>query len=105
LFALRPELEPILAPLIESLEALEAQIAASSKALAAQAAADPVARLLMTAPSVGPITALVFKTSIEDPGRFARGEDVGAFAGLAPRRDQSGLRDRMGRISKAGALP
>jgi len=56
----------------------------------------------MTAPSVGPITALVFKTSIEDPGRFSRGEDVGAFAGLAPRRDQSGLRDRMGCISKAG---
>ncbi len=102
LFALKPELEPIFAPLIESLEALEAQIAASSKALAAQAAADPVARLLMTAPSVGPITALVFKTSIEDPDRFARGEDVGAFAGLAPRRDQSGLRDRMGHISKAG---
>jgi transposase len=102
LFALKPELEPILAPLIESLEALEVQIARSSKQLAAQAAADPVARRLMTAPSVGPITALVFKTSIEDPDRFARGEDVGAFAGLAPRRDQSGLRDRMGRISKAG---
>ena len=34
LFALKPELEPILAPLIESLEALEAQIRCSSKALA-----------------------------------------------------------------------
>jgi transposase len=102
LFALKPELQPILAPLIESIEALEAQIARASKALAAQAEADPVARLLMTAPSVGPVTALVFKTSIEDPDRFTRGEDVGAFAGLAPRRDQSGLRDRMGHISKAG---
>lgn len=69
LFAQKPELEPILAPLIESLQALEAQIACSSRQLAVQAAADPVASRLMTAPGVGPITALVFKTSIEDPGR------------------------------------
>ena len=102
LFTRKPELEPILAPLIESLEALEAQIACSSRQLAAQAAADPVAARLMTAPGVGPITALVFKTSVEDPNRFARGEDAGAFAGLAPRRHQSGERDHKGRISKAG---
>jgi transposase len=102
LFALKPELEPILTPLIDSLEALELQIARSSKQLAAQAAADPVAARLMTTPGVGPITALVFKTSIEDPERFARGEDAGAFAGLAPRRNQSGERDHKGRISKAG---
>ena len=102
LFAQKPELEPIMAPLIESLEAIEAQIARSSKQLAIQAAADPVTARLMTAPGVGPITALVFKTSIEDPGRFARGEDAGAFAGLAPRRNQSGDRDIRGRISKAG---
>ncbi len=102
LFGQKPELEPIMAPLIQSLEALEAQIACSSRQLAAQAAADPVAARLMTAPGVGPITALVFKTSIEDPSRFARGEDAGAFAGLAPRRNQSGERDHKGRISKAG---
>jgi transposase len=102
LFALKPELEPILAPLIESLEALEAQIARASKALAASAATDPVAARLMSVPGVGPITALVFKTSIEDPERFTRGEDAGAFAGLAPRRSQSGERDIKGHISKAG---
>ena len=102
LFAQRPELEPIMAPLIESLEALEVQIARTTKQLAAQAAADPVATRLMTAPGVGPITALIFKSSIEDPERFSRGENAGAFAGLAPRRDQSGDRDYKGRISKAG---
>lgn len=102
LFALRPELEPILKPLIESLEALEVQIARSSRQLAAQAAADPVTQRLMTVPSVGPIVALIYKTSIEDPERFSRGEDAGAFAGLAPRRNQSGERDIRGRISKAG---
>jgi transposase len=102
LFALKPEIEPILAPLIESLEAVEVQIRGSSRQLAALAAADPVARRLMTVPSVGPIIALTYKTSIEDPSRFTRGEDAGAFAGLTPRRNQSGERDHKGRISKAG---
>jgi transposase len=102
LFAQRPDLAPVLRPLIESIEALEVQIARSSKDLVAAAHADPVTARLMTAPGVGPITALVFKTSIEDPGRFARGDDAGAFAGLAPRRNQSGERDYKGRISKAG---
>lgn len=102
LFALKPEIEPILAPLIESLEALESQIRRSSRQLAALAAADPVTQRLMTVPGVGPIVALTYRTSIEDPGRFACGEDAGAFAGLAPRRNQSGERDHKGRISKAG---
>lgn len=102
LFAQKPELRSVMQPLIESLEALEAQIARSTKLLAAQAAADPVATRLMSVPGVGPVTALIFKSSIEDPGRFTRGEDAGAFAGLVPRRNQSGERDYKGRISKAG---
>ena len=102
LFAQKPELEAIMRPLVESLEALEAQIARATRRLAASAAADPVAMRLMSVPGVGPITALTFKSSIEDPDRFARGEDVGAFAGLVPRRNQSGARDYKGHISKAG---
>jgi len=102
LFDERPELRPILTPLIEGLAALEVQIRASSRAIKVRAAADPVCARLMTTPGVGPITALSFKSSIEDPARFARGEDVGAYAGLAPRRSQSGERDVKGRISKAG---
>ena len=102
LFTQKPELKAILAPLIESIEALEAQIKRSGKLLAASAAADPVAARLMTAPGVGPIIALTYKSCIEDPRRFARGEDAGAFAGLVPRRNQSGERDYKGRISKAG---
>jgi transposase len=102
LFAQKPEIEPILQPLIESLAGLEVQIKRSSKQLAAKAEADPVAARLMTVPSVGPITALTYRSSIEDPGRFDRGRDAGAFAGLVPRRNQSGERDYKGRISKAG---
>jgi transposase len=102
LFAQKPEIKEVMMPLVETIEALEAQLKRSGKLLAARAAADPVAARLMTVPSVGPIAALAFKSSIEDPARFARGEDVGAFAGLVPKRNQSGERDYKGRISKAG---
>jgi transposase len=79
LFAQKPEIKEIMMPLVESIEALDAQLKRSGKLLAARAAADPVTARLMTVPSVGPIAALAFKSSIEDPGRVARGEDVGAY--------------------------
>jgi transposase len=102
LLADKRELKAALVPLVAGLSALEEQIAASTRELRRRAAADPVCVRLMSAPGVGPVSALAFKTSIEDPGRFARGGDVGAFAGLVPRRHQSGERDSKGRISKAG---
>ncbi len=102
LFGQKPELRPILAPLVASLAALEEQIAGATRALKARAAANPVCARLMSAPGVGPVCALTFKSAIEDPGRFERGADVGAYAGLVPRRFQSGERDTKGRISKAG---
>ena len=102
LFGQRPDLRGVFASLIESIEALEAQITRSGKLLASRAEADPICQRLMSAPGVGPVTALTFKTAIEDPGRFARSSDAGAYAGLVPRRSQSGERDYKGRISKAG---
>jgi transposase len=59
-------------------------------------------RRMVTVPGVGAITALTFVTAIDDPGRFRRSSDVGAFLGLTPRRYQSGEVDLAGRISKAG---
>lgn len=102
LFGQKPELREIMAPLIDSLTALEKQIGISSRGLKARAAADPVCQRLMSVPGVGPIVALSFKSSIEDPARFERSQDAGAYAGLVPRRSQSGERDVKGRISKAG---
>jgi transposase len=102
LFTQRPDLRAVFAPLTECIEALEAQLSKSAKLLDARAAADPVATRLMSVPGVGPIIALTFKASIEDPGRFNRSSDAGAYAGLVPRRNQSGARDYKGHISKAG---
>jgi transposase len=102
LFGQRPDLRPVFIPLIESIEALEMHIAKSGKLLSLRASNDPICTRLMSVPGVGPITALAFKASVEDPGRFAKSSDVGAYAGLVPRRNQSGERDYKGHITKAG---
>jgi transposase len=46
LFGQRPDLRPVFIPLIESIEALEAQLVKSGKLLGARAAADPIATRL-----------------------------------------------------------
>jgi transposase len=102
LFGQQPDLRGVFMPLVECIEALEAQLVKSAKLLDTRAASDPVCLRLMSVPGVGPITALTFKSSIEDPERFARSSDAGAYAGLVPRRNQSGERDYNGHISKAG---
>ncbi len=67
-----------------------------------RAAQSPACRLLMTAPGVGPVTALAFAATIDDPARFANSRSVGAYAGLTARRNQSGEMDWSGRISRHG---
>lgn len=62
----------------------------------------PVARRLMTIPGVGPVNALSFIALVDDPNRFGRASDVGAFLGLTPKRHQSGEVDWSGRVSKCG---
>ena len=57
---------------------------------------------LMTIPGVGQLTALAFVAAIDEPERFRRSRDVGAYFGLIPRRYQSGEIDYTGSISKCG---
>lgn len=72
------------------------------KAVKRKAKAHPVARRLMTIPGVGPVNALSFIALVDNPDRFGRVSDVGAFLGLTPKRYQSGEMDWSGRVSKCG---
>jgi transposase len=56
----------------------------------------------MSVPGVGPLTALAFHATIDQPDRFARSCDVGAHLGLTPRRYQSGETDMQGAVSRCG---
>lgn len=67
-----------------------------------KAKAHPVARRLMTIPGVGPVVSLSFIALIDDPVRFGKTSDVGAYLGLTPKRHQSGEVDWSGRVSKNG---
>jgi len=95
-------LAAVIEPLIIAYEALRAQELAYDRMVYAAAGADPVCRLLATAPGVGGVVALTFRAVIDDPHRLSRSRQAGALLGLTPRRDQSGEVDRMGAISKAG---
>ncbi len=63
----------------------------------------PEARKVLQIRGVGPVTALAFVLTLEDPARFANGRTAAAFLGLMPRRDQSGAIDRQLGISKTGS--
>jgi transposase len=58
--------------------------------------------LLRQVEGVGPLTALTFVLTVEDPHRFERSRSVGAYLGLVPATAQSGDRDPQKRISKEG---
>ena len=62
----------------------------------------PETGLLRQVAGVGPITALTFVLTIEEPSRFTRSRDVAAYLGLRPTKRQSGGSDPELRISKAG---
>lgn len=62
------------------------EVAGLHKALLRIAREDKTTGRLMSVPGVGALTALTFKTAIDDPGRIGRSRDVGPLRGLTPRR-------------------
>jgi transposase len=98
----RPELVAAVRPLLKARHAIEQQVDDLDRKVRKLARYDAQVRRFMTAPGVGPITALCFKATIDDPARFKRSRSVGAYVGLTSRRHASGEVDWSGRISKCG---
>jgi transposase len=67
-----------------------------------QAGARPGARLLMTHPGVGPITALATEVFLGDPSRFADSKGLASYVGMIPGEHSSGKRQRLGGLTKQG---
>jgi transposase len=87
---------------LEQLDELCGRLDELDRKLDAIGEADPRVQRLRTIPGVGPRLSELVVAMIDDPHRFKNARQVSAYAGLVPRRYQSGEMDRSGRISKAG---
>jgi transposase len=98
--------DPVLASLAGSMlaviEAMTQEVDQLTKHVLDEVRVEPTCRRLMTVPGVGPLTALAFRATIDQPDRFRRSRNVGAHLGLTPRRYQSGETDIQGHISRCG---
>ena len=88
--------------LLGLLAMLETRVAELDEAVSEAAYREPQARLLMTQPGVGPITALAFVVTIGEVSRFKRGKQVASYLGLIPSERSSGSKRKLGSISKQG---
>jgi transposase len=95
-------LETVTEAMLTAREGLLAEFMALHRRMLALARADEVCRRLMSAPGVGALVAITFRTAVDDPGRFQSSKAVGAHFGLTPKRYQSGETDVAGGISKVG---
>jgi transposase len=97
-----PALAAIVEPLLSVRRVMREQLSVLHKMVLDTVRDDPVCRRLMTVPGVGPLVALTYRASVDQPHRFVHSKDVGAHVGLTPRRHQSGEIDYNGGVSKCG---
>ena len=98
----RTDLSGEIDPMLAICGQMRDHVEALDKKLAALASESELCRRFMEIPGVGPITALSFFSAIENPFRFRRNADVGAYFGLVPRVRQSGASVARLRVSKMG---
>ena len=89
--------------LLMLLEEFTAHIAPLEKRIEKEAKTNPVAKLIMTMPAVGPITAVSVVAEVGDFARFKSAEQLAAYSGLVPSQRSSGQSVRMGHITKTGS--
>jgi transposase len=97
------ELRPALEPVLETIASLTERIRDYDRKLEGVAEGIyPETKLLRQVHGVGVLSALAFVLTLEDPSRFAKSREVGAYLGLVPATDQSGKSDPEKHISKHG---
>jgi transposase len=97
------ELAPALEPILKIIASLTERIRDYDRKLEGVAEEIyPETKLLRQVHGVGVLTALTFVLTLEDPSRFAKSREIGAYLGLVPASDQSGGSDPEKHISKHG---
>ena len=91
-----------LGPVLDVLAGLSDRIGEYDRQIERLGKRRPEVAVLRQVAGVGPLTSLAFVLTLEDPARFARSRDVGAYLGFTPARRQSGASDPQMRITKEG---
>jgi len=89
--------------LLEEIETLLHQVRRLEQQLNHQAQHTPAVAQLRSIPGVGIRTAEAVAAFVDDPDRFGNAKAVGRYFGLVPCQDQSGDKNRLGHITRAGA--
>ena len=92
----------VVAPLLAAIRELNARIAAMDHVVEEVGAGHDAVASLQAIPGVGPVVALSYVLSLEDPARFRRSRDVPGYLGLRPRLRASSDTMHRGRITKQG---
>jgi transposase len=95
-------LEEIVGAMLTARAGLHSEFMRLHRRMLAIVRTDEVCRRLMTVPGVGPLVAVTFTATVDDPGRFSSSKAVGAHFGLTPKKYQSGETEVTGGVSKVG---
>jgi transposase len=99
-----PELQAALRPLLASIRVLSEQIENCDRKVRSLASEQyPQTKLLQQVKGVGPLVALTYVLTLEDPHRFASSRAVGSYLGLCPRQSESGNSAPQLGVTKAGS--
>lgn len=99
---LPPPLRAVMRLAGEEIRQLERMIREVERQLKTLARELPAVKRLQTIPGVGPLSATALVGFIGDARRFRSGRHLASYLGLTPREHSSGLRRRLGAISKRG---
>jgi transposase len=94
----------VIRQLAEEIHELEARIRDLERQLESLARQTPAVARLRTVPGIGLLTATALVGLVGDIHRFPTGRKFSAYLGLTPRESSSGLRRRLGAISKRGDI-
>jgi len=86
----------------DEIESLGKKIRQAERQLEALAEQTPVVERLRSVPGIGLMTSTALVAFVGDVQRFPFGRHFASYLGLTPREYSSGLRHRLGRISKRG---
>jgi transposase len=95
-------LRPALAEATSEIRELEARMRVVEKQINALAVQTPVVARVRTIPGIGLLTSTALFAFVGDVQRFPSGRHFSSYLGLTPRESSSGLRRRLGAISKRG---